>query len=726
MPNTPEDEAPSQLAPGFLVGGGRYALIKQIAEGGMGTVWVAQDERLNEKVALKFLSAAFRDDATALASLRKETQKSRKLTHPNIIRIHDLYEAPSELAFISMEYVDGTDLFRLKAQQPKCIFTWDFLKPIVKQLCDALDYAHGEDVIHRDLKPSNMMLDSKGRLKLADFGLAAITREPYSAAHPEGYWAGGTINYMSPQQLAGYAAGVSDDIYALGATLYELLTSRTPFYVGDIAEQARTLAPAPITDRLEEFEIKNEIPRDVRALVMACLAKEPEKRPDSARAVAEWIGLSATTPPQQVPQSVAAAPVVPESIVVEPAAVEPVAGGEPAAPRLQRAPFITLMVGAIAVMIALGWFIFKSVDNTSSSAHPGAEVKPFRALDTSFNPGTGANVEVRALAVQKDGKVLVGGRFTMFNDERHVGFVRLNRDGTIDGKNVVQTDGVVWALAVQPDQKILLAGDFSTVNGDKHQTIVRLNQDLTIDDTFDCQSTRKPEIRVILPVNDKIFVGGPPMVFHDVKFERFAQLDMTGNPIETSLRANGNVWALVMQTNGQLVVGGEFNHAANVKRSHLLRLNSDGQADNDFAPNPNQRVFAVALQPDQKIVVAGSFDRIAGTQMKGIARLNSEGSIDSTFNPGLGADSSVQSLALQADGKVLIGGTFHEVDGLPRGCLARLNADGTVDRSFAVNGIYVVVRALAVSPDGGIFVGGGFTNIDGVERRNIAKLKPKP
>lgn len=724
MANTPEDEAPSQLAPGFLVGGGRYALIQQIAEGGMGTIWVAQDERLNEKVALKFLSAAFRDDATALASLRKETQKSRKLTHPNIIRIHDLYEAPGELAFISMEYVDGIDLFRLKAQQPKCVFSWEFLKPIVKQLCDALDYAHCEDVIHRDLKPSNMMLDSKGRLKLADFGLAAITREPYSSAHPEGYWAGGTINYMSPQQLAGYAAGVSDDIYALGATLYELLTSRTPFYVGDIAEQARTVAPTPITDRLEEFEIKNEIPRDVRALVMACLAKEAEKRPDSARAVAEWIGLSATTPSQPA-HVVAPVPVVPEPIVGESVVVEKPAAEEPDAPRLQRAPFITLMVGAIGAMIALGWFIFKSVDNTSSG-HSGADVKPFHALDTSFNPGTGANVEVRALAVQKDGKVLVGGRFTMFNNERHVGFVRLNRDGSVDGKNAVQTDGVVWALALQPDQKILLAGDFSNVNGDKHQTIVRLNQDLTVDDSFDCQSAKKADIRAIICANDKIFVGGPPMIFHDVKFDRLAQLDLTGNPIQGITHANGTVWTLAAQTNGQLLVGGEFNHAAGIKILHLLRVNSDGQGDKDFAPNPNQRVFAVAVQPDQKIVVAGSFDRIAGTQMKGIARLNPDGAIDSTFNPGLGADSSVQSVALQSDGKVLIGGTFHEVDGVQRGCLARLNPDGTVDRSFAVDGISVVVRAIALAPDGNIFVGGGFTNINAVARANIAKLKAKP
>lgn len=710
-----EDHAASQLVPGFLVGGGRFALVHQIGAGGMGTIWLAQDERLNERVALKFLSAAFRDDAAALANLRKETQKSRKLTHPNIIRIHDLYEAPDELAFISMEFVDGIDLAQLKAKQPHCIFTWEFLQPIVKQLCEALGYAHGEDVIHRDLKPANMILDAKGRLKLADFGLAALICEPYSSAQPKGSWAGGTINYMSPQQLYGFAAGIPDDIYALGVILYELLTSRTPFYVGDIAEQTRTVDAIPITDRLEEFELKNEIPRDVRAMIMACLSKDPDTRPPSARAVAEWIGLTATSAPKK--------PIgepTPEPAVAE----EPVEIVEAAPRRGTRRVAVAIIAAAIvAVLGAFAAYKFGS----EASQHPSAgEHKSYRTIDTSFNPGTGANVEVRALAVQKDGKVIVGGRFTLFNEDRHVGFARLNRDGSIDPKSVVQTDGTVWSLALQPDEKILLAGDFSNVNGDKHATIVRLNQDLAIDNTFDCQSGKKCDIRAILAGNGKIFVGGPPMQFHGVKFDRIAQLDMSGNPLEGIAHANGNVWTFAMQTNGQLVVGGEFNHTTGGKRNHLLRLTSDGEVDKDFTPNPNQRVFAVAVQPDQKIIAGGSFDRIAGTQMHCIARLEADGNIDKTFNPGLGADSSVQALALQADGKILIGGTFHQVDGVSRDCIARLNRDGTVDQSFGPEGISVVVRALAVAPDGSILVGGGFTNVDGVERRNLARLKVKP
>src|SRR5687767_2102443 len=165
------DPALAALAKGSRVGGGRFTLLRQLGQGGMGVVWLARDEQLREDVALKFLPQEIRHDAVALDDLRRETSRSRKLTHPHIIRIHDLYKVENE-AFISMEYVEGSNLSELRLQQPDRIFKWTFLEPLVKQLCDALAYAHGENVIHRDLKPANMMLDARGRLKLADFGLA--------------------------------------------------------------------------------------------------------------------------------------------------------------------------------------------------------------------------------------------------------------------------------------------------------------------------------------------------------------------------------------------------------------------------------------------------------------------------------------------------------------------------------------------------------------------------
>lgn len=269
---------------------GRFVLVKRLGRGGMGEVWLARDERLNEPVALKFLPPEIRSDLGALDDLRRETSRSRKLTHPNIVRIHDLHEEADGMPFIVMEYVDGPTLAGLRVEQETRVLSWEYLCPLVQQLCAALDYAHGEKVVHRDLKPANVMVDSKGRLKLADFGIAAVMSDSMSRITVR-QTASGTLVFMSPQQLAGKSPQAADDIYALGATLYELLTSKTPFYTGDLTHQILHEPPEPISERLEVLEVQNEVPPDVSAMIMACLAKEREQRPPSASAVAEWIGL---------------------------------------------------------------------------------------------------------------------------------------------------------------------------------------------------------------------------------------------------------------------------------------------------------------------------------------------------------------------------------------------------------------------------------------------------
>ena len=230
----------------------------------MGVVWLARDERLGDTVALKLLPPEIQSDPVALDDLRRETLKSRRLTHPNSSsRIHDFFEAPGEAAFISMEFVDGPNLTELRLQQPARLFTWEFFRPLARQLCDAMEYAHTEKVIHRDLKPGNMMLDSRGRLKLADFGIAATVSDSVSRVSLR-QMTSGTPTFMSPQQMEGQMPRVADDIYALGATLYELLTSRPPFHTGDIHASGEECGAHGPAERLADLEFaRNEIPADV-------------------------------------------------------------------------------------------------------------------------------------------------------------------------------------------------------------------------------------------------------------------------------------------------------------------------------------------------------------------------------------------------------------------------------------------------------------------------------
>jgi serine/threonine protein kinase len=308
---------------------GRYRLIRQLGRGGRGEVWLAQDEQLNEEIAIKRLPAELAGDPSALSDLTREVQKSRHLHHPNIIRIHDLIQAVGEGPFVTLEYIDGQDLGSLRLQQPGSLFKWENLRPLMTQLCDALEYAHQNKIVHRDLKPANMLIDQQGRLKLADFGIAATLAESFSRSSMQGSMSGTSV-YMSPQQMRGEIPRASDDLYALGSTFYELLTSRTPFYSGDIAYQVMNEDPKPLAERLAELGLENQVPDAVCAMIMACLAKDPANRPTSSAAVEEWIsGATGGTPtatgdaPPTIMASPETRPAVPQTLDQSPSQKPP-------------------------------------------------------------------------------------------------------------------------------------------------------------------------------------------------------------------------------------------------------------------------------------------------------------------------------------------------------------------------------------------------------------------
>ncbi len=271
---------------------GRYTLIKVLGRGGMGIVWLARDEELERDVALKFLPDLMIHDRSMFDELRRETKRCLELTHPHIVRIHDFLH-DERAGGISMEYIDGETLSNLRAEKEQRVFEPDEITTWISQLCDALDYAHTRaNVIHCDLKPANLMVNQRGDLKITDFGIARTLTDSVSRLTLE-QGRSGTLIYMSPQQLNGERCTHLDDIYSLGASIYELLTSKPPFYSGNIDRQICERVAPSITERRKELDIEPAlVPQVWEDVVAACLAKDPSRRPQSAAEVAQRLGIT--------------------------------------------------------------------------------------------------------------------------------------------------------------------------------------------------------------------------------------------------------------------------------------------------------------------------------------------------------------------------------------------------------------------------------------------------
>jgi len=281
---------------------GRYMLVKVLGRGGMGIVWLARDEELERDVALKFIPDLMIQDRAVFDQLKHEAKHCLELTHPHIVRIHDfVHDARS--GCISMEYIDGETLSNLRTEKEQKVFEPDEIAAWTSQLCDALEYAHNHaKVIHRDLKPANLMVNQRGDLKVSDFGIARSLGDSVSRLTME-QGRSGTLVYMSPQQLGGERGTHLDDIYSLGASIYELLTSKPPFYSGNIDRQIHERVAPSMTERRKELDIEPAlVPQVWEDAVAACLAKDPSQRPQSAAEFAQRLQLApAQARPRRAP-----------------------------------------------------------------------------------------------------------------------------------------------------------------------------------------------------------------------------------------------------------------------------------------------------------------------------------------------------------------------------------------------------------------------------------------
>lgn len=367
------------------------------------------------------------------------------------------------------------------------------------------------------------------------------------------------------------------------------------------------------------------------------------------------------------------------------------------------------------------------------------------SLDTTFDNGP-SSINwglVNTIAVQPDGKIIVGGSFGYTSTVFTLNIARLNADGTIDTsfKSGIGANDTVKDILLQADGKIIIAGEFYNYDGSYNNRIARLNPDGTIDTTFSSGTGPNDDIlNLSLQADGKIIVGGYLYSYNGAVINRMARLNSDGS-LDTSFNLGIIPTSFIQRTvvlpDGKILISGDFNY----NNGKLARINTDGSLDPTFnigtADNHLDNINSIVLQPDGKIIIGGNFSNFNGSGKNNIARLNTDGTIDSSFNPdlllsydnnGVNLGGYIYTLSRQPDGKIIIGGWFEKINGAIRNNIARLNEDGSLDLTFApvggVSGLggnsYLVDSAL--QPDGNIIVGGQFTTYDGIRTNTIVRL----
>ena len=353
--------------------------------------------------------------------------------------------------------------------------------------------------------------------------------------------------------------------------------------------------------------------------------------------------------------------------------------------------------------------------------------------DTAFTTNTGSSFSgngINSLAVQPDGKIICAGDFISFNGTTVNHIVRLNSDGTRDSTFTTNT-GTAFnqqaiSLAIQSDGKIVVGGNFTSFNGTTSRRIARLNSDGTLDTSFTANTGGAAigsgfngfVMSIVVLSDGKVICGGEFLTFNNFLARKFFILNSNGtsNSESTSTAFNGGVFSLDIQSDGKILCGGEFTNFNGITSQRIARLNSNGSLDATFTTNIgtgfNNPVNSIVVQSDGKVVICGQFTSFNGVTVNRIVRLNTDGTRDASFttNSGTGFNGETKALAIQSDGSIIVTGIFTRFDITDATNIARLNSDGTVDKDFTENVAYnISTLAVAVQSDGKIVVGGSFT-----------------
>jgi uncharacterized delta-60 repeat protein len=371
-------------------------------------------------------------------------------------------------------------------------------------------------------------------------------------------------------------------------------------------------------------------------------------------------------------------------------------------------------------------------------------------FDATFNPGAGLNLVATPTSTsgnyaarQSNDKIIVEGAFDQYDGNNVPGLVRLNANGSYDGTflpgTAVSTNNVA-GLFVQADDAIVVYGNFLTFSSVSRNSMVRLDKTTGgVDTGFNTQSFKDyADTGTIQGMsqqsNGKLIVTGAFHSLNGATSNGIARLNTDGTRDATLDASSGSgpngytFGTAYRPSDGAIFVGGYFSTFAGSNRNNIALIKTDGSLDTGFAPGEGvtdgfPQILALATQPDGKVLVGGIFTSVAGVPHYNFVRLNTNGTVDPTFDVTLGTSRSVRRMELQPDGKILIAGQFGAINGSPRGRVARLNADGTIDPSFDPGtGANDIVYGLARDASGNVYIGGAFTSVNGTPRARLAKL----
>ena len=393
----------------------------------------------------------------------------------------------------------------------------------------------------------------------------------------------------------------------------------------------------------------------------------------------------------------------------------------------------SLIGSAMLQRSARAWVWRPIVFLLGALVHPPGALAQSGFVDSSFLNGmTGPNSWLWAGALQPDGKLLLGGQFTSFNGVPRGPVARLNVDGSVDTNflaRVTAGEPTIHSVAVQRDGKVLVGGMFSGINGAPRFRLARLNADGTLDTNFVATVTSSGSfitVNHLAPqTNSQVVIAGWFETVNGVPRTNIARLNSNGT-LDSDFVAGIDTPpnALALRVDGRVLIGGAFSSVNGQTRDHIACLNTNGSLDTNFLANVDGNVDTFATQPDGKVLIGGGFTTVNGQSRHRVARLNPDGSLDGNFQNGMtGADDYVACVAYDPSGKILIGGQFASVNSVARPNVARLNTNGSLDTNFLAN-VDSFIELILVQPDSRVIIEGSFINtVDGRSRNRIARLQ---